>query len=64
MANLDDCMEKLHEILIKMAELPKLPDAETLERLERIKKAGNNRRKVNKQFQSQKKSNRRVSRDD
>ncbi|KAF9378998.1 hypothetical protein CPB97_009216 [Podila verticillata] len=64
MANLDDCMEKLHEVLIKMAELPKLPDAETLERLERIKKAGNNRRKVNKQFQSQKKSNRRVSRDD
>ncbi|KAG0334903.1 hypothetical protein BG000_007954 [Podila horticola] len=64
MANLDDCMEKLHEILLKMAELPKLPDAETLERLERIKKAGNNRRKVNKQFQSQKKSSRRVSRDD
>ncbi|KAG0210440.1 hypothetical protein BGX33_004913 [Mortierella sp. NVP41] len=64
MANLDDCMEKLHEILLRMAELPKLPDAETLERLERIKKAGNNRRKVNKQFQSQKKSSRRVSRDD
>ncbi|KAK3837224.1 MAG: hypothetical protein JOS17DRAFT_840186 [Linnemannia elongata] len=64
MANLDDCMDKLHEILHKMAELPKLPDAETLERLERIKKAGNNRRKVNKQFQSQKKSSRRVSRDD
>ncbi|KAH7055307.1 hypothetical protein BKA57DRAFT_453499 [Linnemannia elongata] len=64
MANLDDCMDKLHEILLKMAELPKLPDAETLERLERIKKAGNNRRKVNKQFQSQKKSSRRVSRDD
>ncbi|KAG0279429.1 hypothetical protein BGZ95_001248 [Linnemannia exigua] len=62
MANLDDCMDKLHEILIRMAELPKLPDAETLERLERI--AGNNRRKVNKQFQSQKKSSRRVSRDD
>ncbi|KAG0032823.1 hypothetical protein BGZ81_009985 [Podila clonocystis] len=36
MANLDDCMEKLHEILLKMAELPKLPDAETLERLERM----------------------------
>lgn len=36
MANLDDCMEKLHEVLIKMAELPKLPDAETLERLERM----------------------------
>ncbi|KAF9410951.1 hypothetical protein BGZ94_001482, partial [Podila epigama] len=35
MANLDDCMEKLHEILMTMAELPKLPDAETLERLER-----------------------------
>ncbi|KAF9133387.1 hypothetical protein BGW39_009810 [Mortierella sp. 14UC] len=64
MANLDDCMDKLHEILIRMAELPKLPDAETLERLERIKRAGNNRRKVNKQFQSQKKSSRRVSRDD
>ncbi|KAK3845127.1 MAG: hypothetical protein J3R72DRAFT_436953 [Linnemannia gamsii] len=64
MANLDDCMEKLHEVLIRMAELPKLPDAETLERLERIKRAGNNRRKVNKQFQSQKKSSRRVSRDD
>ncbi|KAF9117040.1 hypothetical protein BGX27_005590 [Mortierella sp. AM989] len=64
MANLDDCLEKLHKILIKMAELPKLPDAETLEKLERIRKAGNNRRKVNKQFQSQKKSSRRVSRDD
>ncbi|KAF9963488.1 hypothetical protein BGZ70_007389 [Mortierella alpina] len=64
MANLDDCMEKLHEILLKMAELPKLPDAETLEKLERIKKAGNNRRKVNKQFQSQKKSSRRIGRDD
>ncbi|KAF9136758.1 hypothetical protein BGX30_010882 [Mortierella sp. GBA39] len=62
MANLDDCMDKLHEILLKMAELPKLPDAETLERLERM--AGNNRRKVNKQFQSQKKSSRRVGRDD
>ncbi|KAF9279788.1 hypothetical protein BGZ68_007702 [Mortierella alpina] len=36
MANLDDCMEKLHEILLKMAELPKLPDAETLEKLERM----------------------------
>ncbi|KAF9143606.1 hypothetical protein BG015_000366 [Linnemannia schmuckeri] len=36
MANLDDCMDKLHEILLKMAELPKLPDAETLERLERM----------------------------
>ncbi|KAI1319468.1 hypothetical protein EDD11_004045 [Mortierella claussenii] len=64
MANLDDCMEKLHEILIKMAELPKLPDADTLARLERIKRAGDNRRKANKQFQSQKKSSRRVSRDD
>ncbi|KAG0250383.1 hypothetical protein BG011_008396 [Mortierella polycephala] len=64
MANLDDCMEKLHDILLKMAELPKLPDAETLEKLERIKKAGNNRRKLNKQLQSQKKSSRRVSRDD
>ncbi|KAF9989114.1 hypothetical protein BGZ75_007486 [Mortierella antarctica] len=64
MANLEDCMEKLHEILLKMAELPKLPDAETLEKLERIKKAGNNRRKVNKQFQSQKKSSRRIGRDD
>ncbi|KAF8933502.1 hypothetical protein BGZ58_006289 [Dissophora ornata] len=64
MANLDDCMEKLHEILLKMAELPKLPDAETLERLERIKKAGDNRRKLNKQFQSKKKSSRRIGRDD
>jgi len=36
MANLDDCMEKLHEILLQMAELPKLPDAETLEKLERM----------------------------
>ncbi|KAF9573722.1 hypothetical protein EC968_008122 [Mortierella alpina] len=36
MANLEDCMEKLHEILLKMAELPKLPDAETLEKLERM----------------------------
>ncbi|KAF9921960.1 hypothetical protein FBU30_007987 [Linnemannia zychae] len=62
LANLDDCMDKLYEVLIKMAELPKLPDAETLEKLERI--AGNNRRKVNKQFHSQKKSSRRVSRDD
>ncbi|KAF9099427.1 hypothetical protein BGX23_002445 [Mortierella sp. AD031] len=41
MANLDDCMEKLHEILLRMAELPKLPDAETLERLERIFHVGN-----------------------
>ncbi|KAG0308996.1 hypothetical protein BGZ98_005858 [Dissophora globulifera] len=64
MANLEDCMEKLHEILLHMAELPKLPDAESLEKLERIKRAGDNRRKVNKQFQSKKKSNRRVGRDD
>ncbi|KAF8981925.1 hypothetical protein BGZ46_002087 [Entomortierella lignicola] len=64
MANLDDCLEKLHEILLRMGELSKLPDAEALEKLERIRKAGNNRRKVNKQFQSQKKSSRRVSRDD
>ncbi|KAI7831562.1 hypothetical protein BC939DRAFT_392048 [Gamsiella multidivaricata] len=36
MANLDDCMDKLHEILLKAAELPKLPDAESLEKLERM----------------------------
>ncbi|KAF9169566.1 hypothetical protein BGX21_001010 [Mortierella sp. AD011] len=36
MANLDDCLDKLHEVLIKMAELPKLPDAETLDKLERM----------------------------
>ncbi|ORZ26325.1 hypothetical protein BCR41DRAFT_301575 [Lobosporangium transversale] len=36
MANLDDCMEKLHELILRMAELPKLPDAEALEKLERM----------------------------
>ncbi|KAF9584909.1 hypothetical protein BGW38_004717 [Lunasporangiospora selenospora] len=36
MANLDDCLEKLHETLLKAAELCSLPDQETLEKLERM----------------------------
>lgn len=64
MANLDDCMEKLHDILLKMAKLPSLPDAESLAKLDRIRKAADNRRKANKQFQSKKKASRRISRDD
>ncbi|KAI8353714.1 hypothetical protein B0O80DRAFT_386601 [Mortierella sp. GBAus27b] len=36
MANLDDCMEKLHDILLKMAKLPSLPDAESLAKLDRM----------------------------
>lgn len=36
MANLEDCMEKLHEVLLQMGELPKIPDAETLAKLERM----------------------------
>ncbi|KAG0231068.1 hypothetical protein BGW41_002324 [Actinomortierella wolfii] len=64
MANLDDCMSKLYDLIMETAQLPKLPDPESLARLERLKKAGDNRRKANKQYHSQKKSNRRVSRDD
>ncbi|KAG0241079.1 hypothetical protein BGX31_001447 [Mortierella sp. GBA43] len=98
MANLDDCMEKLHDILLKMAKLPSLPDAESLAKLDRMsgiqwslgndglqdptlrfrleqmqkatlprylrRKAADNRRKANKQFQSKKKASRRISRDD
>ncbi|KAK3815250.1 MAG: translation release factor [Benniella sp.] len=64
MANMDDCMEKLHAVLLRMAKLPTLPDAEALAKLERIRRAGDNRRKANKQFQSKKKAGRRISRDD
>ncbi|KAF9358100.1 Peptidyl-tRNA hydrolase ict1, mitochondrial [Mortierella sp. NVP85] len=36
MANMDDCMEKLHAVLLRMAKLPTLPDAEALAKLERM----------------------------
>ncbi|KAF9964011.1 hypothetical protein BGZ65_011602 [Modicella reniformis] len=64
MANLDDCMDKLHKVLLNMAKLPTLPDAEALTKLERMKRAGDNRRKANKQFHSKKKASRRIGRDE
>ncbi|KAG0268762.1 hypothetical protein DFQ27_005842 [Actinomortierella ambigua] len=36
MANLEDCMGKLHDLIMKTAELPNLPDPESLARLERL----------------------------
>jgi hypothetical protein len=36
MANMDDCMEKLHAVLLRMAKLPTLPDADALAKLERM----------------------------
>ncbi|CAI2173333.1 18014_t:CDS:2 [Funneliformis geosporum] len=58
--NVEDCVDKLYEIILKAAEIPKAPDEETLKRIEQLKKAENNRRKMEKHHRSEKKSSRRI----
>lgn len=54
--NIEDCIDKLYEIIAKAAEIPKGPSEETLQRIEKLKKEEDQRRKSDKQFRSQKKS--------
>ncbi|CAG8634254.1 3530_t:CDS:2 [Funneliformis caledonium] len=58
--NVEDCVDKLYEIILKAAEIPKAPDEETLKRIEKLKKAENNRRRMEKNHRSEKKSSRRI----
>ncbi|CAG8549403.1 4382_t:CDS:2 [Ambispora gerdemannii] len=62
--NLDDCIAKLYDAIVKAAAVPKAPSQETVERIERLKKAEDRRRKEEKQIRSQKKSSRRIRFDD
>ncbi|KAG9292988.1 hypothetical protein G9A89_016350 [Geosiphon pyriformis] len=59
--NFDDCITKLYDAIVKAAEVPKGPNKEKLLRIERLKKAEDQRRKEAKQFRSQNKANRRFS---
>jgi hypothetical protein len=34
--NVEDCFDKLYEIIIKAAEIPKAPSEETLKRIEQL----------------------------
>ena len=34
--NIEDCVDKLYEIILKAAEIPKAPDEETLKRIEQL----------------------------
>ncbi|GBB85940.1 hypothetical protein RclHR1_12390002 [Rhizophagus clarus] len=58
--NIEDCVDKLYEIILKAAEIPKAPSEETLKRIEQLKKAENNKRRMDKQHRSEKKSSRRT----
>ncbi|KAG2220449.1 hypothetical protein INT45_004191 [Circinella minor] len=57
--NIQECYEKLVDIIKLAVEVPKEPDQATLNRLASIRNEGNKRRKENKKRQSDKKSSRR-----
>ncbi|CAG8728563.1 1858_t:CDS:2, partial [Racocetra fulgida] len=61
--NIEDCIDKLYEIIVKAAEIPKGPSEETLQRIEKLQEKENQKRKLDKQFRSQKKSGRKYSDD-
>ncbi|CAG8550233.1 1703_t:CDS:2, partial [Ambispora leptoticha] len=62
--NLDDCIDKLYDAIVKAAAVPKAPSQETVDRIERLKKAEDRRRKEEKQIRSQKKASRKIRFDD
>jgi peptidyl-tRNA hydrolase ICT1 len=62
--NLDDCIAKLHTMVLEAAHVPKEPDQETLARVERLVEVDKKRSKDLKQKHSQKKTGRRWRSDD
>ncbi|KAJ2747637.1 hypothetical protein GGI20_000286 [Coemansia sp. BCRC 34301] len=61
--NIEDCLDRLWESVCRAASLPKEPEAETVRRVEGLKKAEKARNKERKQRQSDRKAKRREGED-
>ncbi|RHZ87705.1 hypothetical protein Glove_31g26 [Diversispora epigaea] len=61
--NKDDCVDKLYDIILRAAQVPKGPDKETLERIEKLKRIEDGKRKKEKMLRSEKKRSRKFDLD-
>jgi len=57
--NMEDCMDKLSLVIRSAVQVPRDPDAETMQRVKQLEELADSRRKNRKQQQSFKKTQRR-----